>query len=209
MRRLLLCSFLTLFALPVWCDEGHQHSLTDQELGSVHFVTSCSTTVLVSFNRAVALLHSFQYEQARAAFVEVSEHDANCAMAQWGIAMTHYHGLWDNGNMAAGREALHRAQNIAAANPSTSVREKAYIEALAEIYREDGKDKTAHTLVFEQKMGALQAAYPDDTEAAIFHALSLDRQDVCQSEEVWGDPGTDLRQTASSSRSGALHHSLL
>ena len=173
MRRLLLCSFLTLFALPVWCDEGHQHSLTDQELGSVHFVTSCSTTVLVSFNRAVALLHSFQYEQARAAFVEVSEHDANCAMAQWGIAMTHYHGLWDNGNMAAGREALHRAQNIAAANPSTSVREKAYIEALAEIYREDGKDKTAHTLVFEQKMGALQAAYPDDTEAAIFHALSL------------------------------------
>jgi tetratricopeptide (TPR) repeat protein len=173
MRRLLLCSFLTLFAFPLWCDEGHQHSLTEQEVGAVHFMTSCSSAVRVNFNRAVALLHSFQYEQARAAFTEVSAHDADCAMAHWGVAMSHYHGLWDNGDMAAGREALQRAENIAAANPNTSSREKDYIQALAEIYHEDGKDKTAHGVFFEQKMGALQAAYPDDTEAAIFHALSL------------------------------------
>ena len=72
-----------------------------------------------------------------------------------------------------GARGLHRAQEIAAANPRTTAREKAYIEALAEIFREDGKDKTAHALAFEQKMGALQAAYPDDNEAAIFHALAL------------------------------------
>jgi tetratricopeptide (TPR) repeat protein len=173
MRRFLLCSLLTLFVVPLWGDEQHEHSLTEQEVGSVHFATSCSTAVAVSFNRAVALLHSFQYEQARAAFGGVSEHDPNCAMAQWGVAMSHYHGLWDNGDIAAGREALHRAQNIAAANGGTSQREKDYIEALAEIFREDGKDKTAHALVFEQKMGALQAAYPEDSEAAIFHALAL------------------------------------
>jgi tetratricopeptide (TPR) repeat protein len=162
-----------LFALPLWCDQEHEHSLTEQELGSVHFATSCSSAVTVDFNRAVALLHSFQYEQARAAFTEVSGHDANCAMAQWGVAMSHYHGLWDNGDMAAGREAIHRAENIAAENARTSSREKGYIAALAEIYREDGKDKPAHAVLFEQEMGALQAAYPDDTEAAIFHALSL------------------------------------
>jgi tetratricopeptide (TPR) repeat protein len=173
MRRCVLFSLLSLFVVPLWCDEGHEHSLTEQEVGSVHFATSCSATVAVSFNRAVALLHSFQYEQARAAFTEISGHDANCAMAQWGVAMSHYHGLWDNGDMAAGREALHWAQNIAAANSGTSSRDKGYIEALAEIFREDGKDKTAHALLFEQKMGALQAAYPDDSEAAIFHALSL------------------------------------
>jgi hypothetical protein len=173
MRRILLCSLLTLSVLPLWCDEGHDHSLTEQEIGAVHFVTSCSSTVTASFNRAVALLHSFQYEQARMGFTEVSSHDAACAMAQWGVAMSHYHGLWDNGDMAAGREALHRAESIASANTNTSSREKAYIGALAEIYREDGKDKAAHTVLFEQKMGALQAAYPDDSEAAIFHALSL------------------------------------
>ncbi len=173
MRRLLLCSFLTLLVVPIWCDEGHQHSLTEQEVGAVHFATTCSPTLTLDFNRAVALLHSFQYEQAREAFADISGHDPNCAIAQWGVAMSHYHGLWDNGDMAAGRVALHRAENLAAADSSTSIREKGYIEALAEIYREDGKDKPAHALLFEQKMGALQVAYPDDTEAAIFHALSL------------------------------------
>ena len=153
-----------LFVSLAASQENHQHALTDQEVGSVHFVTSCSP-VGTSFNRAVALLHSFQYEQARAAFNEISGHDANCAMAQWGVAMSHYHGMWDNGDMAAGREALTRAQKIAAGNPKTSAREKAYVEALAEIFREDGKDQRP-CVAFEQKMAAVQAAYPDDEAAS-------------------------------------------
>src|SRR6185436_19698852 len=51
--------------------------------------------------------------------------------------------------------------------------ERAYIDALAEIYREDGKDAYQHGQACEQKMAALQAAYPQDDEAAIFHALTL------------------------------------
>jgi tetratricopeptide (TPR) repeat protein len=164
---------LAVSAVPAWCDEEHHHALTEEEVGSVHFVTSCAKTVGVSFNRAVALLHSFQYEQTRQAFAEISVQDPKCAMAQWGVAMSHYHGLWDNGDLAAGRVALRKAQEIADANAETTVREKAYIEALAEIYREDGKDKYAHAQAFEQKMGAVQAAYPEDSEAAIFHALTL------------------------------------
>ena len=173
MRRLLLSTFLALLVVPLWCDEGHEHSLTKQEIGAVNFATSCSSTVRVSFNRAVALLHSFQYEQARAGFTEIAGRDTNCAMAHWGIAMSHYHGLWDNGDMVAGREALHQAETIAATSNSTTNRERAYIRALAEIFRQDGQDKTAHALAFEQKMGVLEATYPEDTEAAIFHALSL------------------------------------
>ncbi len=156
-----------------WADEGHHHALTEQEVGSVHFETSCSKDVAESFKRAVALLHSFQYEQARQSFSQIAKEHPECAMAQWGIAMSHYHGLWDNGDYAAGREALRKAQQIAAADLSTTEREKAYIDALAEIYQEDGKDKAAHAQGFEQKMGTLQAAFPDDSEAATFHALSL------------------------------------
>jgi len=174
MRRLtaLLVSALLFVALAA-SQENHQHALTDQEVGSVHFATSCSADLATPFNRAVALLHSFQYEQARQAFTEISEKDPQCAMAQWGVAMSHYHGMWDNGDTAAGRVALKKAQAIAAGNPKTTVREVAYIEALAEIYREDGKDPNAHGQAFEQKMAAVQAAYPQDDEAAIFHALSL------------------------------------
>ena len=168
--RLAVC--VLLFASLVWCDEGHHHDLTEQEVGSVHFMTSCSPAVEKSFNRAVALLHSFQYEDTRKAFEEISAQDPKCAMAQWGVAMSHYHGLWDNGDTVAGRVALRKAQEIAASNPQTTVREKGYIDALAEVYREDG-DKYANAEVFEQKMAALQAANPEDNEAAIFHALTL------------------------------------
>src|SRR5216683_6571823 len=174
MRRMFALSSVFFLSAALACaDERHDHKLSAEELGSIHFSTSCAKSTEAAFNRAVALLHSFQYEQSRASFVEVSRRDPNCAMAQWGIAMSHYHGLWDNGDTAAGRAALQKAQELASANPKTSARERAYINALAEIYRQDDQDHAARARAFEQKMGELQAAYPEDSEAAIFHALTL------------------------------------
>ncbi len=174
MRQLFaLCPAFFLFASLACADEHHDHKLSTEELGSIHFATSCVKSTQTEFNRAVALLHSFQYEQSRSSFVEVSKRDPHCAMAQWGIAMSHYHGLWDNGDIAAGRAALQRAQELAAANLKTTARELAYINALEGIYRQDDKDHTLLARAFEQKMGELQAAYPADSEAAIFHALTL------------------------------------
>jgi len=169
----IVCAF-ALLSVAAWCDEQHHHQLSENEVGSVHFATSCAKNVEADFNRAVALLHSFQYEDTRLAFEEISRKDPTCAMAQWGVAMSHYHGLWDNGDIAAGRLAQKKAAALAAMSSQTTAREKSYIAALAEIYRDDGKDSYAHSVAFEQKMSAVQAAYPDDTEAAIFHALTLD-----------------------------------
>src|SRR5690349_7668314 len=184
MRRIpILLAILLCSASPRLAAQEHHHELSAEEVGSVQFATSCSKTVAASFNGAVALLHSFQYEHSREAFEEISKKDPSCAMAQWGVAMSHYHGLWRNGDTSAGRLALRKAQQVAASNPATTAREKTYIDALAEVYAEDVKDTTpydrgravaAHDLAFEKKMGELQAAYPDDTEAAIFHALTLD-----------------------------------
>jgi hypothetical protein len=174
MRRTLalICTMLAGVCVG-WSDQGHHHDLTDAEIGSVHFSTSCARSVTADVNRAVALLHSFQYEQVGQAFSQIAAQDPTCAMAYWGIAMSHYHGLWDSGDMTAGRAALEQARRLAVSNSKTSPREVAYIDALAEIYREDDKDKAAHAQAFEQKLAALQAAYPDDEEAAIFHALAL------------------------------------
>ena len=183
MRRttILLIPFFLIVA-PGLAAQEHHHELSAEEVGSVHFLTSCSKAAQPGFNRAVALLHSFQYEQARQAFNEFAALDPSCAMTQWGVAMSHYHGLWKNGDTGAGRLALRKAQQIAASNPATTGLGRAYIEALAEVYAEDAKDTTAydrgkaataHDRAFEKKMGDLQAAYPDDTEAAIFHAITL------------------------------------
>lgn len=168
-----LLPLLVFSAILSWGDEGHHHALTEQEVGSVHFATSCSKTVAISFNRAVALLHSFQYEQARQAFSDISAQDHSCAMAQWGIAMSYYHGLWGNSELVPGRVAINQAQQIAAKNPNTTARENGFIDALAEIYYEDGKNLDSHARTFEQKMAAVHAANPDDSEVAIFYALTL------------------------------------
>src|ERR1700682_425136 len=115
----LLFTFVFFVSL-TWRDavaqEDHQHALSAEEIGFVRFFTSCPKNLENSFNRAVALLHSFQYEQARQAFGEISSRDPKCAMAKWGVAMSHYHGLWANGDMAAGREALQKALETARAN---------------------------------------------------------------------------------------------
>ena len=141
MRRttILLVAFSLIGARGLTAQE-HDHELSAEGIGSVHFLTSCRKVAQPGFNRAVALLHSFQYEQARQAFNEVAALDPFCAMAQWGIAMSHYHGLWHNGDTAAGHKAWQRAREIARTNPKTTARENAYIDALGEIYREDGKD---------------------------------------------------------------------
>ncbi len=165
---------LVMVSLAAWAGETqHHHTLTKEELGAVHFANSCAEGVATDFDRAVALLHSFQYEQAEQAFAAVADKDPRCALAQWGVAMANYHGLWDSGDLQRGGAAEKKAAVLAATNPRTTAREKAYIEALGEIYRQDGKDKAAHAQAFERKMGALSAAYPTDTEAAIFHALAL------------------------------------
>ena len=142
------------------CQDEHHHDLSAEEIGSVHFSTSCSKTVSEAFNRAVALLHSFQYEQSRETFLQVSMQDPHCAMAQWGIAMSHYHGLWGNGDTAAGRAALKKAQGTAAANPTTTPRETAYIEALAEIYIEDGKNPAVRATSIRTKNGRSSGRVP-------------------------------------------------
>ncbi len=176
--RLVTWLLCTLLASSAWSDDAHHHALTEEELGSIHFPTSCSKNTATAFNHAVALLHSFQYEDSRQAFEAVAAQDPACAMAYWGIAMSHYHGLWHSGDTAAGRQAWQHAHDLAEAASArrATPREIGYIEALGEIYRADGSksDDYARSQAFEQKMGELAATYPDDSEATIFHALLLD-----------------------------------
>src|ERR1035437_8431299 len=74
--------------------ETHSHS-APEKLGSVSFPISCAPAVQEQFNRGVALLHSFAYTTAENAFHVVRELDPRCAMAHWGMAMTHFHQLWE------------------------------------------------------------------------------------------------------------------
>src|SRR5215472_9127631 len=70
------------------------HLELGDRVGTVDFLTSCVAAERGNMNRAVALLHSFFYEEARRQFLGIAERDPSCAMAQWGVAMTYWHPIW-------------------------------------------------------------------------------------------------------------------
>ena len=83
-----------LAALPAAAQDSHHHGVPEH-LGTVDFGASCAPEMVPAFDRGVALLHSFAYDEADAAFAEVAARDPACAIALWGRAMSRYHPLWE------------------------------------------------------------------------------------------------------------------
>jgi tetratricopeptide (TPR) repeat protein len=154
-------------------DEEHHHDHpAPEKLGAVTFPTSCDAAVKPAFDRATALLHSFAYAASEHAFQDVSARDPGCAMAHWGMAMTHYHQLWDPPSGDALREGA--AQIGMAAGAGGSARERGFIDALATYYRDAEQAPPAtRALRYAQAMAEVARSNPDDTEAQIFYALAL------------------------------------
>jgi hypothetical protein len=151
----------------------HQHQAGGQTLGKVHFETSCQPDVRDSFDRAVALLHSFEFRSAVEGFSGVLQKDPSCTMAHWGIALSQwgnpFAGLKGPAILDRGREATQKGQT-----GSASPREKSYINAVAELFRDYEKTgQRDRTLAYEKAMEKLSADFPADTEARIFYALAV------------------------------------
>ncbi len=170
----IIASVFLAFAAGVRAQEHqHQHEAGDvPKLGRVVFPTSCAAEVQEDFNRAVAMLHSFWYQAAEKAFAGVAEKDPACGMAYWGVAMSHFHPLWEKlspADVEAGQAALEKARAAAEAE-----RERDYINALALVYRNaDKSDYLSRLMAYEKAMEEVHRRHPDDSEAAIFYALSL------------------------------------
>jgi hypothetical protein len=145
----------------------------DAKLGAVSFEVSCKTELQPEFNRAVALLHSFWHSEAQRAFEKVAAADPNCAMAYWGVAMSHFHlGLsWPvAADIELGREALTKAEGAA----EKDAREAAYIAALRDLYTDFKTDDAwKYFKSYADKLSKIAAIYPKDLEAKVFEGLAL------------------------------------
>src|SRR6185369_14392824 len=122
-----------VFALNAQAQHGdHRHDAS--ELGRVNFVVSCTPQAQKQFNRAVAWLHSFEYEEAEKAFTDVAATDPRCGMAYWGVAMTNYHPLWaapTASELKRGWEAIEKARLAG----GRTQRERDYVAALELFYK--------------------------------------------------------------------------
>jgi tetratricopeptide (TPR) repeat protein len=147
---------------------------SDKQFGLVEFNVSCSGRVKNDFNLAVALLHSFEYEEAEKVFAKIIDEEPGCGMAYWGVAMCNYHPLWappSQAELIKGTKAIELARTLS----QNSERESGYIGAIAMFYNDADKfDHHIRTIRFEKAMDTMYRKYPNDKEAAIFYALALD-----------------------------------
>jgi hypothetical protein len=143
-KSLATCALVVLFACLVRGRDQKPSSAPPaggiERLGTVNFRVSCAAPVQPFFSRAVALLHSFQYEIAEKAFADVARNDPQCAMAYWGQALSLYYPLWswpEAATLKQGHIYMEKAQELGAKTES----ERAYIHAAAVFYQ-DAPDMT-------------------------------------------------------------------
>ena len=154
--------------------QEHEHG-NDEKLGAVHFATSCNEGAQKEVDRAVALLHSFQFSGAITGFNAALNSDATCGVAFWGIALSEWSnpfapGMKDKGQLEAGRANAERGKAVGA----KTERERAYIAAVAKLYSDfESAPQGASLGAYRDAMGEVAAKYPEDHEAQIFYALAI------------------------------------
>jgi hypothetical protein len=153
---------------------SHDGTPQPARLGQVEFKVECNAAAQQGFNRAMALYHSFAWEEATGSFEAVAKADPSCGMAHWGRAMTMLENpfVWPvNLPPKTLNDAL-AALEAARAAGLRSQRERDYVEAVAVFLRDHDKLNHRDRLQsFENAMAQLAARYPDDKEASILSAL--------------------------------------
>src|SRR5262249_31261188 len=146
-----------------------------ERLGTVHFAPSCSAAAQPQLDRAVALLHSFEFVHAIDGFEAVLATDPACAIAAWGIALSRWGNPFATGikpapQLTQGREAVARARRIGI----RTERERAYVDAVSQLYDDfEQRDQRVRVVAYRDAMKSLAARYPEDREAPVFYALAL------------------------------------
>jgi tetratricopeptide (TPR) repeat protein len=173
------CCLLVVTSLPVIAqmsmpmDKPMAETATaaDEKLGTVSFANTCSPAVQASFNRGIALLHDFWYDEANRQFKEIVKADPSCSMAHWGVAMSYFHQIWGRPDEEATKISWSELQK-AQSPPAKSPREQGYIAALSDFFKPGSKDYQSRIEAYSDAMGVLHSKYPD-VDTGAFYALSL------------------------------------
>jgi hypothetical protein len=173
-RGKLVAAILLTFLTSSSIARERQHA-SGEKLGTVRFATSCNEAAQAEFNRAVALLHSFQFSRAIEGFNAVLAKDATCGIAYWGIALSDWSnpfapGAKDKSQLQAGHESAVLGKTVGA----KTERERAYIAAVGKLYTGyKSTPQRARSIDYRDAMAEVAAKYPEDHEAQIFYALAL------------------------------------
>ena len=148
-------------------------------LGRIEFPATGAPEAHQLFLEGVLYLHNFEYDEAAASFAAARELDPAFVLAYWGEAMTHNHPIWMQQDRDAALEVLAALAPTAEERlaKAATPRERAWLRAVETLYgntpESSGKSKQERDLLYRDEMERLHEAFPEDQEAAAFHALSI------------------------------------
>ena len=150
-------------------DHGHHG-----RLGRVSFPVSCTPEAQRRFQQAMAVLHSFWWEEGERAFGAVLAADSTCAMAHWGRALNAWGNPFAGGPLGPGLALGSEAAALAAARPLPSRREQGFVNAAAALYRNPRTTSNGARLqAYADTLARLHRDFPEDVELTIYYALAL------------------------------------
>src|SRR5438552_6186393 len=135
--RLGVCGALSLMLVaPVRAQEHEPGGAHGEALGRVVFPVSCRPDAQVQFERAMALLHSFWWEEGARAFRAVAAADSTCAMAYWGLALNYWGNPFVGGPVGEDLRHGAAATVVGLALSAPTARERGFLAAAGALYRD-------------------------------------------------------------------------
>ena len=155
--------------------QEHEHGgAPGEQLGRVVFATSCRPDAQAQFERAMALLHSFWWEEGARAFRAVTAADSTCAMAYWGLALNSWGNPFVGGPVGENLRHGAAAAVVALALSAPTARERGFLAAAGALYRDYETTSNPRRLqAYSDTLARLYRDFAADPEVAIYYALSL------------------------------------
>ena len=143
------------------------------QLGRANFANSGSPPAQADFQRGIAWLHSFGYEDAIDAFRAAQKTNPGFVMAYWGEAMSFSQPLWFYEEVPKGRAALAKLGSTPEARiaKAKTRREQGFMRAVEALFGPG--EKPARGAAYAKAMAVVADENPADDEAQTFYALAL------------------------------------
>ncbi len=173
--RLAVTAALSLMLVARVCAQEQEHAVAHgQQLGKVVFATSCRPEAQTRFEHAMALLHSFWWEEGSRAFRAVAVADSTCALAYWGLALNSWGNPFAGGPSGDNLRRGAAAAVLGGAIGAPTAREQGFLAAGAALYRDYETTPNSRRLqAYSDTLARVYRDFPDDPEVAIYYALSL------------------------------------
>ncbi len=164
---------LSILLVAVACAKPGKTAEESTQLGDLNHQFSISEVARPHFDKGLLLLHSFEYEDARAEFQKANDADPKELMNYWGLAMTHYRALWGLQDVEAGRRVMSqlgatKEERLAIAEDPL---EQELWKGIEILYGEGELLERNERYVGHMKQ--LYEQHPKNLEVAAFYALGL------------------------------------